>query len=137
MPLCHYCLQVVEKERPLINIANRRPTVDHYGRFDLLQRSSENCQLCEAILGSLEHKGHLGENPEKAFRGLKLRVEVDHNYCSPHQSHPPSSNDISAWGLRAYWVREESSTMLTLCKDLGELSACYLIELQQKGRNHQ
>lgn len=129
MPLCSYCLQVVEKEHPMIRVANQEPTVDHHATFRALQSSGRQCELCRAILDSLKRDGHLDEDPEQAFRGLKLRVEVNHYLCNPYQSNPQSSNDISAWGLRAYWVREVMPTGLILCKDLGELPASYSMDL--------
>ncbi|KAF4331536.1 hypothetical protein FBEOM_14719 [Fusarium beomiforme] len=55
---------------------------------------------------------------ERALKDLKLRVEVDHCLCAPYDSIPQSSNDISAWGLRAYWMREEMSTSLIQRKEL-------------------
>ena len=101
-------------------ISNRLPTVYHYDTFDRLQYSSGNCELCRAIIRSLEREGYTGDNLKDAFRGLKLRIEVA-NYRHDHAL-PPSSSDIRLRSLRAYWVREEFSTRLVLCTDLGEHS---------------
>src|SRR3712207_5648529 len=105
MPLCYNCLQVVQKQEASMLISNRLPTVYHYDTFDQLQYSSGNCELCRAIIRSMEREGYPGDNLEDAFRGLKLRVEVD-NYRRDN-AFPPSSSDIRQRGLRAYWVREE------------------------------
>jgi hypothetical protein len=120
MPLCYHCLQVVQKQEAAMLITNHLPTIYHYDSFDRLQYSSEKCELCRTILRSLEREGYLGENPGDAFRGLKLRIEVD-NYHHD-RTFPPSSSDIRKRRLRAYWVREEFSTHLALCTDLGEHS---------------
>ena len=119
MPLCGFCRQVVDKEPPVVRVAGREPTVDHHDSFRGLQLSSAKCEMCKSILDSLIHGGHVGEYPEQAFRGLRLRVEVDHYLCNPHQSWPTSANDVAAWGLRAYWIREEKPVKLILSKDRG------------------
>lgn len=112
----------------MVRIAGEEPTVDHHNTFRALRQSAKSCELCKAILESATHDRSLEEEEdldeedlERAFQGLKLRVEVNHYLCTPYQSSPPSSNDISAWGLRAYWVREEMSTRLILRKELGKL----------------
>ena len=123
MPLCYYCLQVVRKEHPTIRVAGREPTVDHCDNFGALQRSAKTCELCRVILGSALRNQGLSEsdnNLARSFEGLKLKVEVDHYNTNPYQSHPVSMNDVASWGLRAYWVREEMSMGLVLCRDLGE-----------------
>ncbi|KAH7131650.1 heterokaryon incompatibility protein-domain-containing protein [Dactylonectria estremocensis] len=122
MTLCGRCLQVVRKEHPMIRIAGEEPTVDHHNTFRALRQSAKSCELCRAILESATHDRSLEEEAdlERAFQGLKLRVEVNHYLCNPYQSSPVSSNDISAWGLRAYWVREEMSTTLILRKELDD-----------------
>ncbi|KAL5603825.1 hypothetical protein FOVSG1_006575 [Fusarium oxysporum f. sp. vasinfectum] len=83
-------------------------------------QSAESRELCKVMLESATHGQSLETEAdlERAFKGLKLRVEVDHYPCAPYDSIPPSSNDISAWGLRAYWIREEMSTKLILRKEL-------------------
>ncbi|KAH8672209.1 heterokaryon incompatibility protein-domain-containing protein [Ilyonectria robusta] len=122
MTLCGRCLQVVRKEHPMIRISGEEPTVDHHNTFRALRQSAKSCELCKAILESARHDRPLEEEAdlERAFQGLKLRVEVNHYLCTPYQSSPPSANDISAWGLRAYWVREEMSTRLILRKELDD-----------------
>ncbi|KAH7125963.1 heterokaryon incompatibility protein-domain-containing protein [Dactylonectria macrodidyma] len=122
MTLCGRCLQVVRKEHPMIRIAGEEPTVDHHNTFRALRQSAKSCELCMAILESATHDRSLEEEAdlERTFEGLKLRVEVNHYLCTPYQSSPPSSNDISAWGLRAYWIREEMSTSLILRKELDD-----------------
>ncbi|KAH7124498.1 heterokaryon incompatibility protein-domain-containing protein [Dactylonectria macrodidyma] len=124
MTLCSRCVQVVRKEEPMFRISGEEPTVDYHSAFKDLRESAKSCELCKAILESATHDNDQSledeADLERAFRGLKLRVEVNHFLCSPYSSHPPSSNDISAWGLRAYWVREEMSTRLILRKELDD-----------------
>ncbi|KAF5697658.1 het-domain-containing protein [Fusarium mundagurra] len=121
MTLCYRCLEVMRKEEPMIRISGENPTVDHHKTFRALRQSAESCELCKVMLESATHGRSLETEAdlERAFKGLKLRVEVDHYLCAPYNSIPPSSNDISAWGLRAYWMREEMSTRLILHKELG------------------
>lgn len=123
MPLCSLCLQVVRAEPPLIRVAGREPTVDRSRSFGALQRSAETCELCRVFLQSSLGNQSLsgGDDPERRFEGLKLRVEVDHyNNSNRYQSYPVSASDVDSWGLRAYWVREVMSTGFVLCRELGE-----------------